>query len=511
MCSVSRGSLCTLEFKSCVTVRELQRFREQNSRRNPIRVTQRSHRGHICSIRWDSRGEAVVIDQQLFEAELLSPGRRASGKSPECFKTTNFTSFIRQLNLYGFRKLKPGDGILEKQIEGKPVSDNILHHFHNPDFKQGHPELLVNLKRLTSINKAKLEAGLEVTCRPPSRFHRFLLNSPERNITAEKRGSVLARQVHQRQISSSPYPHHSNASQQLKAYDRSSIPSSAWIMGHDSSSSSSAFYTDKDVPLYVLHHFPADMTYVAQSSPTSVHVPQGSQSSAAAGSKIGTFIHPHPQYRSGFYSTVGQCCPPGSSDANMACSHQPAASYSHYGYYPTYAAGYLHSSGQNLDWLSGDSMSKKTDVNLDTVFKIVDELQGSPKVNMVKVSSPEKCPTTLTPENHLVGLSLHSSTACTSKPASATASAHHDFPKASRPIPVQSSPSFSSVPRGGIIITVPGNVSSGISITMGSHSSRSETGADEGLEQGSSQSEATQLEPSLKAPAVADRFKEGAT
>ncbi|KAL7834966.1 hypothetical protein SRHO_G00292130 [Serrasalmus rhombeus] len=461
----------------------------------------------ICSIRWDSHGEAVIIDQQLFEAELLSPGRRALGKSPECFKTTNFTSFIRQLNLYGFRKLKPGDGILEKQIEGKPVTDNIVHSFHNPDFKQGHPELLVNLKRLTSINKAKLEAGLEVTCRPPSRFHRFLLNSPEGNITAEKRGSVLARQVHQRQISSSPYPCHSNASQQLKAYDRSSTPSSAWIMGHDSSSSSSAFYTDKDVPLYVLHHFPADMAYAVQSNPTSVHVPQGSQSSSAAGSKISTFIHPPPQYRSGFYSPVGQCCPPGSSDANMACSHQPAASYSHYGYYPTYAAGYLHSSGQNLDWLSGDSMSKKTDVNLDTVFKIVDELQGSPKVNMVKVSSPEKCPTTLTPENHLVGLPLHSSTACTSKPASAIASAQYDFPKVSRPIPVQSSPSFSSVPRGGIIITVPGNVSSGISITMGSHSSRSETGTDKGLELGS---EAAQLEPSLKAPAVADPSKEGA-
>ncbi|XP_036436920.1 heat shock factor protein 5 [Colossoma macropomum] len=447
----------------------------------------------IRSIRWDSRGEAVIIDQQLFEAELLSPGLRASGKSPECFKTTNFTSFIRQLNLYGFRKLKPGDGISDKQIEGKPVMDIILHHFHNPDFKQGHPELLANLKRLTSINKARIEAGLEVTCRPPSRFHRFLLNSPECNTTAEKRGSVLARQVHQRQMSSSCYPHHSNASQQLKEYDRSPIPSSAWIMGHDSSSSSSAFYTDKDVPLYVLHHFPADMTYAVQSNPTSVNVQQGSQSSAAARSKFDTLMHPHPQYRSGFYSPASRCCPPGSSDADMACSHQ-AASYSHYGYYPTYAAGYLHSSGQNPDWLSGDSMSKKTDVNLDTVFKIVDELQGSPKVHMVKVSSPEKRPTISTPEKHLVGLSLHSSTA--SKPTSALASSHNDFPKVSRPIPVQSSPSFSSM--GGIIITVPGNVSSGISITMGSHSSCSETGADEGLEQGSSQSEAALLESSLK-------------
>ncbi|KAI4886331.1 hypothetical protein NFI96_012230, partial [Prochilodus magdalenae] len=444
------------------------------------------------SIRWDSNGEAVIIDQQLFEAELLSPGLRTSGKSPECFKTTNFTSFIRQLNLYGFRKLIPGAGSSDKQSKDEPDMDSILHHFHNPNFKQGHPELLVNLKRLTSSNKAKLAAGLEVTCQPPSRFQRFLLNSPEGKCTAKKKGSVLAGQGHQGRMNSSPYPHRSNSLPHLKEYNRTPIPSRAWIMGHDHASSSN-YHTDKGVPLYVIHNVPGDLPCAVP--PNSTNVQQVSQSTAAGGSKFGTIIHP--QYQSGFYSPVAQRCPPGSLDLEMACSHQPPPLYPHYGYYTNYAAGYLHPSGQNPDSLSGENVSKKSDVNLDTVFKMVDEFQGPPRMHMVKVSSPEKRPIT---SSHLVGPSFNNPTACTSKPSSALTTAQHDMTSVSRPIHVDSSsmcPSFSSVPRGGIIITVPGNVSSDIAITMGPHSSRSEMGSHEGLEPGSTP-KALPLESSQK-------------
>uniref|UniRef100_A0A3P8T1C7 HSF-type DNA-binding domain-containing protein n=1 Tax=Amphiprion percula TaxID=161767 RepID=A0A3P8T1C7_AMPPE len=51
----------------------------------------------IC---WDSLGEVIVIDQQRFERQVLSPGSM-SPNSPDAFKTTNFSSFVRQLNLYG--------------------------------------------------------------------------------------------------------------------------------------------------------------------------------------------------------------------------------------------------------------------------------------------------------------------------------------------------------------------------------------------------------------------------
>uniref|UniRef100_A0A7M4EKM9 Heat shock factor protein 5 n=1 Tax=Crocodylus porosus TaxID=8502 RepID=A0A7M4EKM9_CROPO len=105
------------------------------------------------SIRWDARGEGLLIDQPLFEAELLG-----------LFKTTNFTSFIRQLNLYGFRKVvlgPPGGSPLAPPASASPAGP--LHHFHSPHFRRDRPDLLVHLKRLTSANKAKLAAGLEVT------------------------------------------------------------------------------------------------------------------------------------------------------------------------------------------------------------------------------------------------------------------------------------------------------------------------------------------------------------
>ncbi|XP_044079345.1 heat shock factor protein 5 isoform X2 [Siniperca chuatsi] len=117
----------------------------------------------IC---WDSFGEVIIIDQHLFERQILSPSTTTLDNA-DAFKTTNFSSFVRQLNLYGFRKADPA-------VKDNPTGDSgAYHHFHNPNFKRNHPELVASLRRLTVDNKAKLQAGLNVNCRPPSRYQRF--------------------------------------------------------------------------------------------------------------------------------------------------------------------------------------------------------------------------------------------------------------------------------------------------------------------------------------------------
>ncbi|MCJ8746861.1 hypothetical protein PDJAM_G00146530 [Pangasius djambal] len=312
----------------------------------------------ICSICWDASGEGILIHQQPFEAEVLLSHTRQMN---DYFKTTDFTSFIRQLNLYGFRKVRPDHDISEKQLDSSSVMAQP-HHFHNPNFKRDKPELLVNLKRLTPVNKAKLAAGIELTSRSSKRFPHAMLNSPQENSAVMKKGSAVV--GHQ----GTPYHHHCNGPQQVKECDRTPKPSQAFVVGHGDPSPVT-LYTNKVVPVSVFHHFPMDSPCAHPSSPA--HVQQG-------------IMPHHSQYR--FYTPVYQCCSPGFLDSKVPCSQQPAASYSHCGYYPDYSVGYLHPNDQDPDWKAGDVPdSRKSDmrVNLDTVFKVADEMQAAADVREV--------------------------------------------------------------------------------------------------------------------------------
>lgn len=118
----------------------------------------------IKSIFWDSQGEAIIIERQRFEEEILCPSPTRKGHC-ETFKTKNFSSFVRQLNLYGFRKVDPA------KRSSIPPSYNVstVYHFSNPNFRRKYPHLMRDMRRLTVENKAKLQAGLAVNYRRPTR------------------------------------------------------------------------------------------------------------------------------------------------------------------------------------------------------------------------------------------------------------------------------------------------------------------------------------------------------
>ncbi|XP_063773315.1 heat shock factor protein 2-like isoform X2 [Pseudophryne corroboree] len=89
-------------------------------------------------ITWSQNGQSfLVLDEQRFAKEIL----------PKYFKHNNMASFVRQLNMYGFRKVVHVDSGVMKQERDGPVE------FQHPFFIQGQDELLENIKRKVSSTR----------------------------------------------------------------------------------------------------------------------------------------------------------------------------------------------------------------------------------------------------------------------------------------------------------------------------------------------------------------------
>uniref|UniRef100_A0A8C8R585 HSF-type DNA-binding domain-containing protein n=1 Tax=Pelusios castaneus TaxID=367368 RepID=A0A8C8R585_9SAUR len=106
------------------------------------------------SLWWDDDGNCVVINEELFKKEVLE--RRGPLR---IFETDCMKSFIRQLNLYGFSKMRQdfqrSASLAEFLAEEKAASAfSKLQFYHNPNFKRGYPHLLVRCKRRVGIKNS---------------------------------------------------------------------------------------------------------------------------------------------------------------------------------------------------------------------------------------------------------------------------------------------------------------------------------------------------------------------
>ncbi|KAL5511603.1 CTA8 [Sanghuangporus vaninii] len=84
-------------------------------------------------IRWSDNGDSFfVLDHERVAHDVL----------PRWFKHSNFASFVRQLNMYGFHKIPHlQQGVLKSE------SETEIWNFEHPNFRKGQPDLLCLITR----------------------------------------------------------------------------------------------------------------------------------------------------------------------------------------------------------------------------------------------------------------------------------------------------------------------------------------------------------------------------
>ncbi|XP_063974179.1 heat shock transcription factor, X-linked member 4-like [Diachasmimorpha longicaudata] len=95
------------------------------------------------AISWSHNGSSILLDYKKFHNEYLDPKN-------SIFKTSNVTSFIRQLNLYGFRKVTSHNR--------DPLCNSRnpdIHEFQHENFQREREDLVKKVCRKASRKSKK--------------------------------------------------------------------------------------------------------------------------------------------------------------------------------------------------------------------------------------------------------------------------------------------------------------------------------------------------------------------
>ena len=92
---------------------------------------------------WSEDGETFIVkNTDVFEKSII----------PQFFKHSKFSSFVRQLNFYGFRKIKYADTLkIDYKLEAETAN---FWRFRHDKFQRGRPELLIDIKRSNGQHNA---------------------------------------------------------------------------------------------------------------------------------------------------------------------------------------------------------------------------------------------------------------------------------------------------------------------------------------------------------------------
>merc|ERR1719424_356176 len=91
---------------------------------------------------WNDDGTSFVVkDKDKFERDII----------PTFFKHNNFSSFVRQLNFYGFRKIKTDPIRIRDQESGAEAK---YWRFRHEKFLRGRPDMLSEIKKSNQIEPA---------------------------------------------------------------------------------------------------------------------------------------------------------------------------------------------------------------------------------------------------------------------------------------------------------------------------------------------------------------------